>query len=331
MIKVSIIVAVYNSQEYIERCIASLASQTLKELEILLIDDGSTDLSGEICLKYANKNENVFYYKKENGGAASARNFGMRLARGKYFCFVDSDDYIDNEAVLTMYLSAEKQKADIVSCGYFMHNGKSVSRISAEGGSYSGSEINSRIVELKSKNLIDSPCNKLYLTEFVRSSGILMPEGEPYEDTDFNLRLLTVLPKIVLLDECFYHYILHMGSATRHYNPQKLEIIKKRARLLKECTATVDDYCDFYFVKSVFSAIIDMFLSCKSDEIKATVRRECLSPEFRARAEGCRAEGRGAAVIKRVAISGSVNRIYGFLKLCYILKYKMQKLFLRVR
>ncbi len=331
MPKVSIIVAVYNSQQYIGRCIESLVSQTLDDIEILLIDDGSTDSSGEICINYAEKHENVFYYKKNNGGAASARNLGMKLAKGKYFCFVDSDDYIDKDSAFLMYTAAERENADIVSCGYFMHNKKSIREISAQGGTYKGEEINSRIVELKSKNLIDSPCNKLYLAEFVKKSGIVMPEGEPYEDTDFNLRLLTAEPTVVILDRSFYHYILRMGSATRHYNPEKTEIIKKRARLLKDCTKGAEKYCDFYFVKSVFSSIIDMFLSCGKEEIKTVIKRECLNSEFRACAENCEASGRGAALIKNAAMSGNVGKIYRFLKLCYIFKYKMQKLFLRVR
>lgn len=331
MCKISVIVPVYNAEKYIDATIDSIISQSFKNFELLLIDDGSKDLSGEICQKYAKRYDFIRYIKRENSGAAASRNFGMSIADGDYFCFVDSDDYIDREMLEFMYVEAQKTDADILMCGYFMQNKKSVSEIKAQSGIYKGKEINSRMEEIKAKNLIDSPCNKLYRADFVKNSGVLMPENETFEDTDFNLRLLSYNPTFVISDKCFYHYVLRMGSVTRHYNHKKLEIIKKRALLLSEITEGIDAYCDFYYIKSVYSAIIDMFLSCKKDEIKAQIKKECEDAVFKQKAENCEAKGKGASLIKRVAMSHSVNKNYYFCLFCYILKYKLQSLFLKVR
>lgn len=331
MFKISVIVPVYNAEKYLYTCLDSLVSQSFKGFEVLLIDDGSMDSSGDICQIYSKKYDFIRYIKRENSGAAATRNFGMSIAQGDYFCFVDSDDYIDVDALEYMYNKAIETDADILMCGYLMQNKKSVSEIKADIGIYKGKEINSRMAEIKSKNLIDSPCNKLYRADFVKNTGVLMPENETFEDTDFNLRLITHNPTFVISDKCFYHYMLHMGSVTRHYNPKKLEIIKKRALLLSECTEGIENYCDFYYIKSVYSSIIDMFLSCKAKKIKSVIKKECADPVFRQKAENCEAKGRGATLIKSTAMSFSVNKIYWFCLFCYVLKYKLQRLFLKVR
>lgn len=331
MCKISVIVPVYNVEKYIRKCLDSIVLQNFDDFELLIINDGTKDSSGEICEEYARKYDFIRYIKRENSGLAATRNFGMSIAEGEYFYFVDSDDYIEQSTLEYMYNEAKRTNADILMCGYFMQNKNSVSIINADSGVYNGKEINSRMVEIKSKNLIDSSWNKLYRADFVRKSGVLMPENETFEDTDFNLRLLTHNPIFAISGKCFYHYVLHMGSITRNYNPQKLETIKRRALLLSECTEGIDSYCDFYYIKSVFSAIIDMFLSCKKGDIKAQIKNECEDSIFKQKANNCDAKGKSAKVIKAVAKSLSVNKIYTFCKLCFILKYKFQTLFLKVR
>ncbi len=329
MCKISIIIPVYNAESTLVRCINSVLNQTFTDFEVLIINDGSTDGSEKICRQFADGR--IKYISKENGGASTARNLGMSKANGDYLCFVDCDDYIDNDMLSFMYEKIQKTNADIVMCGYYMENGKSVSEISAKDGIVEGKEINNRIVELKSKNLIDSPCNKLYKREFIINSGVKMPENEAFEDTDFNLRLLKFSPKIAIYKECFYHYILSMGSTTRRYNPQKLNIIKKRAKLLYECTDGVDNYCDFYYIKSVFSAVIDMFFACKPKEIKAVIKNECKDGFFIKASKGAQCSGFGSKVIIYTAKSRSTQLIYLFCFASYVLKYKLQRLFLKVR
>ena len=331
MCKISVIVPVYNAAATIEKCISSITAQTFGDFELLLINDGSGDNSAEMCKAAAEKDNRITYIEKENGGAATVRNLGIDRAKGDYLCFVDSDDYIDPDMLEFMYQKAVEHSADIVQCGYIMENDGVASYISVPDGVLCGDEINSRIVEIKSKNLIDSPCNKLYKSSFVVESGVRMPENEAFEDTDFNLRLLSFKPKMVLSERCFYHYVLHMGSTTRHYNPDKLGIMKKRAALLKSVTEGVDDYCDFYLIKSVFSALIDMFLCCKRKQIYAQIKHECINDQFSVAAKNSSAAGIGAKVIRAAARSRNATIIYLSCLAFYILKYKLQKLFLKVR
>ena len=331
MPKISVIIPVFNAENTIEKCVNSVLIQDFSDFELLLIDDGSKDNSFSICKKFSETDKRVVAIKRENSGAASTRNFGMSRAKGEYFCFVDSDDFLGDGALSFMYSLVREENADILMCGYNMVNGDAKMPISAQSGVYNGAEINERICEIKAKNLIDSPCNKLYRAEFIKKNGVKMPENEIFEDTDFNLNLLKYSPKFVISDRCFYNYVLHMGSTTRKYNPQKLEIIKKRARLLRDVTVGVDGYCAFYFIKSVFSAFIDMFLSLDKKEIKKNIKTQISLGEFKENAKEADFGGIGSRILILVSKSGSPFLCYVFAYFSYVLKYKFQKLFLRVR
>lgn len=312
------------------RSLDSILAQSFRDFELLLIDDGSTDKSGEICKLYENKDDRVRYIKKENGGPSSVRNLGIKEAKGDYIAFADCDDYMDDGAYKFMYEKALETAADMVICGCFTELGNTVQKVFCEEMLIDG-EYGEKIIPLKSKDLLDAPWNKLYKAEFLKSTGVEMPEGEIFEDTAFHLELLKFSPKIAVYSECFYHYVQNLGSVTKKYNPEKLAILKKRAKQLKEVTTGIDSYCDFYYIKSVFSSFIDMFLSCKKGEIKALIKKEIEESDFQNAAKNADFEGRHNKIIIKIAKSGKANRIYGFCKLCFILKFKLRKLFLRVR
>ena len=114
--KISVIVPIYNVEEYLEKCLDSLVNQTLKDIEIILINDGSPDNSEAIVKKYLKKyKEKIIYHKKENEGQGIARNYGIKLAKGEFISFVDSDDYIDLTMLEKLYNKAIKENSDIVS------------------------------------------------------------------------------------------------------------------------------------------------------------------------------------------------------------------------
>ena len=115
---ISVIVPIYNVEKYINRCIDSIIEQTYTNLEIILVDDGSTDNSGSICDEYAKKDNRIKVIHKENGGVSSARNVGLDTAIGQYITFVDSDDYIEKKYCEILLKTLKKQKADCVACGY---------------------------------------------------------------------------------------------------------------------------------------------------------------------------------------------------------------------
>ncbi|MBQ8203592.1 MAG: glycosyltransferase family 2 protein [Clostridia bacterium] len=328
--KISVIVPVFNGEKTLKQSINSMLAQGLGDFELILIDDGSTDKSGEICRSFAQNDNRVRYIKKENGGPSSVRNLGIKEAKGEYITFADCDDYMDNGAFAFMYEKALETKADMVVCGCFIELGGSKRVNNCEEMIIEG-EYGEKIIPLKSKDLLDAPWNKLYKTEFLRKTGVTMPEGEIFEDTAFHLELLRHQPKIAVYSECFYHYVQNMGSITKKYNPDKLTLLKKRAKQLKDVTVGIEPYCDFYYIKSVFSAFIDMFLSCKKAEIKQFISKEIGEQDFINAAKGARFQGRYNSVIISVAKSGNCNRIYNFCKLCYILKYKARKLFIKVR
>ena len=119
MKKVSIIIPVYNVEQYLERCLETVVNQSYKGLEIILVDDGSTDGSGKICDKYKELDERIVCIHKENGGLSSARNAGVNIATGEYFVFVDSDDWVSIRMVETLTKALQKNNSDIVCCEFY--------------------------------------------------------------------------------------------------------------------------------------------------------------------------------------------------------------------
>ena len=114
--KVSIIIPVYNVEKYLKKCLDSVVNQTLKDIEIIVVNDGSPDNSQKIIDEYAKKYSQIASYTKENGGLSDARNYGIKKSKGKYLAFIDSDDFIDHDMIKKMYNKAVKENLDIVVC-----------------------------------------------------------------------------------------------------------------------------------------------------------------------------------------------------------------------
>lgn len=217
MIKVSVIVPVYNTSQYLKRCLDALCNQTLKEIEVILVDDGSTDGSSEIMWTYEKEYpQKIKVLWKENGGQASARNMGIQKACGKYIGFADSDDYVDRTLFEKMYLLAEEKKADFIECGYhcMYEMGSGSKEIGTRG----------RIRQYKNQKdmMIDpqvSPWNKLYTREMLLREHILFPENVIYEDTAFYIKTIPHIYNPVFLDEKLVYYCVRPDSTmTRNRN-----------------------------------------------------------------------------------------------------------------
>lgn len=118
--KISVIVPVYKVEEYLEECIESLVNQTMKEIEIILVDDGSPDHCGAICDQYAQKYSNITVIHQKNGGLSCARNQGLSIAKGEYISFVDSDDYVKENMLETLYNACMKNHTKMAACIFFM-------------------------------------------------------------------------------------------------------------------------------------------------------------------------------------------------------------------
>lgn len=214
-IKVSAIVPIYNVENYIVKCLDSLIHQSYSDFEILLIDDGSTDNSGEIAESYANQYINVKYFKKINGGLSDARNFGIEHARGEYLMFIDSDDYVDVQLLEKLMGKQIQTQADIVACDmlYVYENGR---QVVASAGNFDIGSAKDNLTLLKINN---SACNKLFRR--VLFDNIRFPIGKLYEDLFIVPILLFHANHIALVHEPLYFYLQREGSIV-HKNNQRM-------------------------------------------------------------------------------------------------------------
>lgn len=213
--KVSIIVPVYNVELYLHQCIDSILKQTLPDFELILINDGSTDSSIKICDYYAQIDRRIKVISKKNEGPSSARNLGIKIAKGNYIGFVDSDDTIDPTMYEKMFKSVLKHKSEIAACGYAEvnnFNGTTAKFTTPLKGNIvmSGPEIKRTLEELLSKNKVlgyASLCNKLFKREFITNNRLLINEEiKIAEDLCFNIQALSKAQKISSVNEPLYIY-----------------------------------------------------------------------------------------------------------------------------
>lgn len=214
MAKVSVIVPVYNTENYIEKCLISLANQTLDDIEIIVVNDGSTDNSEEVIKKFIEEfTDKIKYYKKENGGLSDARNFGLNYASGEYIGFVDSDDYIDLSMYEKMYDLAKKENSDIVECDFiWVYPDKTKIDTGIEYNQKEDFFTNSRVMA----------CNKIIKKEVIKD--IKFPKGLRYEDVEFFYKILPNVNKISVLKEHLYYYIQREASISNLQNERTAEI-----------------------------------------------------------------------------------------------------------
>lgn len=226
---ISIVVPVYNSEKYLKRCVDSILGQSYKEIEVLLVDDGSIDASGGICDDYAQKDCRIRVIHKENGGLVSARKAGVEHALGQYIGFVDSDDWVDREMYERLVGTAVKHEAEIVCSGYYIHhNNKESVRydgvlegLYVEGYNYE--KLVGKILGLKGeedKRPLRSLCCKIFKKEII-SRAIHKVEdsiriGE--DSLSFSFSVLQA-KRVYVLREVYYHYCMNDGSMPHSGNP----------------------------------------------------------------------------------------------------------------
>lgn len=209
--KVSIIVPVYNVESYINKCVDSILKQTYENIEIILVDDGSMDLSGNICDEYLKKDNRVKVIHKKNGGLSSARNKGIENATGEFYMFIDSDDYIEENMVERMYFSLINNKCDICVCEYFTDGLNSVD-IEVDLKEDRVLDTIGAMNELIEGNIKGFACNKIYKKDLFLD--IKFPEGKVYEDIYVMHLLFNKCNCICCITDKLYHYIQREDSIT---------------------------------------------------------------------------------------------------------------------
>lgn len=209
MPKVSVIIPVYNVEEYLPKCLDSLTNQTLEDIEIILVNDGSPDNSEKIIKKYQKKDKRIVYIKKENGGQGSARNLGLTNAKGEYISFVDSDDYIELDMMEKMYDEASKNNLDVVICGYKNINNEKIENY------YVSKDLIQDTLDNKNSKIFNtiSPWSKIYNREFLLKTNIKFIEEKLwYEDLPYSIKILSQTNKIGFVNEPLYNYLIRENS-----------------------------------------------------------------------------------------------------------------------
>ncbi|MDA1476480.1 glycosyltransferase [Bacillus changyiensis] len=254
---VSIIVPMYNVENYIEECVDSLLKQTLKNIEIILVDDGSPDRSGEIARQYCEKDKRVKVIHKKNGGLSSARNAGLKAATGDYIGFVDGDDFVADVMFNEMYITAKQDDLDIVMCGYYKHSDK--------GGQYFPptlpkdrvllrQDLKQELKRAHETQFIWYVWRNLYRRELLRDNELYFCEDIRFaEDSPFNLYAFYAAKRVKAIDAGYYMYRWNPQSLTEvPYKPYMDENLIRQYRakkrfyetfqLVEECEEDLQTY-----------------------------------------------------------------------------------------
>lgn len=248
-VKISVIVPVYNVERYLDRCVKSIVSQTYSNLEIILVDDGSTDNSGNLCDDFRDARIRVIH--KKNEGLGKARNAGIKYATGKYIMFVDSDDYIDKTMVANLYNSLRKNNADTCIGGFkrvFSNKIEEYKNKYSNHTFYGDEVLTEVLVKMFGKNSKNddhiemSAWKVLFDSQIIRKYDILFPSEREFisEDIIFDTEYFPKARAVTMSDDIGYNYCDNEGSLTTKYNPNRFALQKKlflellkRSRTLK--------------------------------------------------------------------------------------------------
>ncbi len=232
MPKFSFVVPVYNCRQYIEECVESILKQTVSDFEILLIDDGSSDGSGELCNRLAGTDKRIRVFHKQNGGASNARNFGIKQAYGQYIFFIDGDDTIEKNCIETIepFLNGDKCLVVFGMCFDYWNEERIVQTVTysmAFPGSHSTGEISENLSEYFNDNVLSSACNKVFPAKLFSEYTHWFPENVSlYEDLTFVIGLLPCFENVQIINEGLYHYRNVLGKTHLSQRVANLSKIK---------------------------------------------------------------------------------------------------------
>lgn len=271
--KVSIIVPVLNSEKHLRTCIDSLLNQSYQNIEIILIDNGSTDSSVSICKEYSIKYENIKFDYQERKGPSAARNKGIDLSTGDYLQFVDSDDYIENDMVEKLVNALIKGKSSLAICGLkkLVITHKSINTIYQNPpffGDFKINEFNKNFGQLFKEVLINSPCNKIYQKKLIDDYQIRFKENVNMgEDLLFNLEYLKFCTRISIINECLYNYTNYKNSnsLTKSFKENLFEnqkmLFEKIREYLNECASYENnkDIIENIYTNNILGCFCNLF------------------------------------------------------------------------
>lgn len=249
---ISVVVPVYNVRQYLEKCINSILSQTYENFELILVNDGSTDGSDIICEEYKNKDSRIIVLNKENGGLSSARNAGIDICKGKYVCFVDSDDFVTNTYLEYLYGMIVEHNSQMAICSaYWWVDENSYELCQYETSICLNREDTYKLIFSKEKWFGVFAWNKMYMTELFK--GVRYPEGYYFEDSGTTYKLIHKCDLISVGYEPHYYYRQQReGQITAVYNRKKIEDKLKFVHEMKqffsqEYPSIMNEYISYYY------------------------------------------------------------------------------------
>lgn len=264
--KLSIIVPVYNVEQYLKRCLNSIFNNTFQDFELIIINDGSTDKSEDVILEFVDKyKDKIIYLSKKNAGVSIARNDGIKKARGNYITFIDSDDYIEPNMFETMMKKMAQDDFDIVVCdAKIVYEDSNDSRVVSSG----------YIQDLYHKNRIRETMpvfypvmwNKIYKTEIVKK--IQFTSGVWYEDMEYLLKLYPHINSIGVVKKPLYNYLQRKNSITYTYNDKLYDIINNMERVIDyyKLEGVYDEYKDeieYLYARYAFTTFPKRLAKCR--------------------------------------------------------------------
>ena len=270
---VSIVVPVYNVENFLEACIESLVRQDYKNIEIILIDDGSSDLSGEICADFAGRFNNIIFISQVNAGQAVARNVGVNLESGRYLMFVDSDDTLASDAVGILIGYMQRFSPDFCCFGLSFVDSSGVVHkkfVNSELRVLCGKSIFHDA--LLDRGVLTSACSKMYSMDFLRDTRIVFPDVRYNEDVYYSRALAFYAEKAILIPEVLYFANMREGSTSRHFNPDVVgisaRVVELERRLFSPAASATDvNYINAHFIKFYSYLLIQAALRVKDEVV----------------------------------------------------------------
>ncbi|AQS52644.1 putative glycosyltransferase EpsJ [Jeotgalibaca dankookensis] len=286
MVKVTVVVPIYNVEKHLQRSIESLLKQTLKEIEIILVNDGSTDNSISICKYYEKKDSRIRVIDKLNGGVSSARNIGIDLALGEFVGFVDPDDWVEPDMYEKMYKKIKISSSDLCICNYVKENNEKVIPVilPIKKETLVKCDVQKEIIpnmigpsnlDSNSQTIMGSACRLLINREFINSDYYRFPEDIPLmEDLIFCIKVFLNSEKVVIERGIYYHYMTNDNSAIRKYRNNMLEMQKNVFNVI--INILMDYKLYELYINRLNIRYVEMFLTAIANEVNNDNRNKYL-------------------------------------------------------
>lgn len=283
----SVIIPIYNVEDYLRRCVESVINQTFKDYEVFLIDDCSSDSSLKIAEEYENNEAVTLLRKGKNSGLSDTRNYGIRKAKGEYILFLDSDDYIEVDALEKIdRLISENETPDIIYFDYFMHKDNTVSREKSNHCAktiFIGADFLKKELTVRKYN--PAVAFGIYRRTLITENNLFFKTGILHEDELWSPQIVLEAEKVCITEYAYYHYIRHLGSITMKENQQKngldmitickdLDEVSKKIDD-KELRKVMDNHVAMLYMKALTVGKLFQRNLCKNLERTYPLKRVC--------------------------------------------------------